>query len=90
MKNGLWQNRVICLALAILLLLVFATLGHDCHHEQCPICYLTASFRFTMALLALALPLPLLSCKAFATGEMQDDMAGKELTLVALKVKLSD
>ena len=90
MKNGLWRNRGICLALAILLLLVFCTLGHDCHHEKCPICYLTASFRFTMALLALVSPLPLLSCGAFAAGEMQGCTAGKEHTLVALKVKLSD
>lgn len=89
MNRRSWRNRGLCVALAVFLLLVFCTAGHDCHHDDCPVCLLAASFRLTLGLIALTLGL---FCLRYAhlCVDTQRFVAGRGASLVALKVKLSD
>ncbi len=84
-----WLKRGICVALAVLMLLIFCAVGHDCHHDHCPMCMLTASFRLTLGLAALAFGLFCLRCWHLMV-DVQRIAAGRGSSLVALKVKLSD
>lgn len=89
MNMRFWLKRATCVALVIVLLLAFCAMGHDCHHEDCPLCLLTASFRLTLGLAALAIGLFCLCCwQGFA--DEQRNVAGREESLVALKVKLTN
>lgn len=89
MNMRFWLKRATCVALVIVLLLAFCAMGHDCHHEDCPVCLLTASFRLTLGLKALAIGLFCLRCwQGFA--DEQRHVAGREESLVALKVKLTN
>lgn len=83
------SKRAFCVALALLLLLIFCAVGHDCHHDHCPVCMLTASFRLTLGLTALLFGLFCLQCIGLPLG-MQNIAPGRGGTLVSLKVKLSD
>lgn len=83
------SKRAFCMVLALLLLLIFCAVGHDCHHEHCPVCMLTASFRLTLGLTALIFGLFCLQCIGFPVGT-QNVALGRGGTLVSLKVKLSD
>jgi glutamate synthase domain-containing protein 2 len=73
----------------LLLVMVFCAVGHDCHHEDCPVCLLTASFRLTLGLTALAIDM-FCQCCWHLSEDVQQNAAGRGVTLVALKVKLSD
>lgn len=89
MNERLWLKRAMCVGLVVFLLLIFCAVGHDCHHDDCPVCLLTASFRLTLGLTALTFGLFCLQylCLPIRT---QIIAAGRGGTLVALKVKLSD
>lgn len=89
MNKRSWLNRGFCVALAVLMLLIFCAVGHDCHHDHCPVCLLTASFGLTLGLVALAFGLFCLRCWHL-TADVQRTAAGRGDSLVALKVKLSD
>jgi hypothetical protein len=89
MNMRFWLKRATCVALVIVLLLAFCAMGHDCHHEDCPVCTLAASFRLTLGLTALAIGLFCLRCWHFPE-DAQRDAAGRGVTLVALKIKLSN
>lgn len=84
-----WLKRASCVALVVLLLLVFCAVGHKCHHDDCPVCMLAASFRLTLGLATLVLGLFCLRCWQLI-ADAQHKAAGRGDTLVALKVKLSD
>ena len=90
MNERLWLKRAICVGLVAFLLLIFCAVGHDCHHDDCPVCMLTASFRLTVGLMAIVFGLFCLQCGAGLPADTQLDATGREGTLVALKVKLSD
>ena len=83
------SKRGLCVALVIFLLLIFCAVGHDCHHDDCPMCLLTASFRLTLGLTALILGLSCLRCSGILLG-MRQTIPGRGGTLVSLKVKLSN
>lgn len=89
MNERLWLKRTICVGLVVFLLLIFCAVGHDCHHDDCPVCMLTASFRLTLGLVTLVFGLFCLRylCLLIRT---QTTAVGRGGTLVALKVKLSD
>ena len=89
MNKRYWLKRVFCIALVALLLLVFCAVGHKCHHDDCPVCLLTASFRLTLGLTALLFGLFCLQCIGLPLGT-QNVASGRGGTLVSLKVKLSD
>ena len=90
MNKRIWLNRVICMALAVLLLLVLCVAGHDCHRDECPVCLLTASFKLTLGLVACMFALsPVQQYIGFAEYDKQY-VADKGSSLVTLKVKLSD
>ncbi len=89
MNERLWLKRAICVCLVVFLLLVFCAVGHDCHHDDCPVCLLTASFRLTFGLAALIFGLFCLQCTGIPAG-VQAAASGRGGTLVSLKVKLSD
>lgn len=90
MNKQSWRKRVLCVALAVLLLLIFCTVGHDCHYDDCPVCLLAASFRLTLGMAVLALGIFSLRWVLCSCAHMQHCTAGKDATLVSLKVKLSD
>ena len=83
------SKRGLCVVLVIFLLLIFCAVGHDCHHDDCPMCLLTASFRLTLGLLVLSFGLFCLRCSGILLG-MRQTAPGRGGTLVSLKVKLSD
>ena len=89
MNMRIWLTRVTCLGLVIVLLLAFSVMGHCCHHDDCPVCMLAASFRLTLGLVALAIGLFCLRCWHLMEN-VQRDAAGRGASLVALKVKLSN
>ena len=89
MNMRLWLRRATCVALVIVFLLAFCVMGHDCHHDDCPVCLLTASFRLTFGLAALIFGLFCLQCTGIPAG-VQAAASGRGGTLVSLKVKLSD
>lgn len=89
MNRRSWMRRVCCVALVFFLLLVFCAVGHECHHDNCPVCLLAASFRLTLGLAALAMGLFCLRCWHLIE-DVQRNAAGRGASLVALKVKLSD
>ena len=89
MNKRHWLKRVFCIALVALLLLVFCAVGHKCHHDDCPVCLLAASFRLTLGLVTLACGLSCLRCWHLI-ADVQRKAASRGGTLVALKVKLSD
>lgn len=89
MNKRSWQRRAVCMVLVVLLLLVFCAVGHKCHHDDCPVCMLAASFRLTLGLATLVLGLFCLRCWQLI-ADAQHKAAGRGDTLVALKVKLSD
>ena len=84
-----WLKRSGCILLVALLLLIFCAVGHDCHHEQCPVCLLSASFRMTMGLLILAFGWLFVQCRHVLV-DAPCAATGIGASLVALKVKLSD
>lgn len=90
MNKRSWLKRTICAALVVCLLLIFCAVGHKCHHDQCPVCMLTASFGLAWGLLALAVGLSFLLLAFRIPEKTQPCGTGREGTLVALKVKLSD
>lgn len=83
------SKRALCVALVIFLLLIFCAVGHNCHHDDCPMCLLTASFRLTLGLVTLAMGLFCLRCWHLKEN-VQREAAGRGASLVALKVKLSN
>ena len=90
MKKRLWLKRAILIGLVVCLLLIFSSVSHSCDHSHCPVCLLTATFRLSMGLTALWLGLiflPKLMCRL---GISHSRAEGREETLVAWKVKLSD
>lgn len=89
MNMRLLLQRAICILLVIVLLLSFCVMGHKCHHEDCPVCLLTASFRLTLGLAALTIGLFCLRCRNIF-ADVQRDAAGRRASLVALKVKLTN
>ena len=89
MNKRSWQRRAVSMVLVVLLLLVFCAVGHKCHHDDCPVCMLVASFRLTLGLATLVLGLFCLRCWQLI-ADAQHKAAGRGDTLVALKVKLSD
>ena len=89
MNKRAWQRRAVSMVLVVLLLLVFCAVGHKCHHDDCPVCMLAASFRLTLGLATLVLGLFCLRCWQLI-ADAQHKAAGRGDTLVALKVKLSD
>ena len=84
------SRQVFCLLLAVILLLIFCAVGHDCHHDQCPVCMLTASFKLTLGAFALMFARSLLQQYIGIAEDMHQYTADKGGNLVALKVKLSD
>lgn len=89
MNKTRWLKRISCVALVIFLLLIFCAVGHECHHDSCPVCLLAASFRLTLGSAVLALVPPCLTCVCL-WASAQSAAAGRGVSLVALKVKLSD
>ena len=89
MNKRSWQRRAVSMVLVVLLLLVFCAVGHKCHHDDCPVCMLAASFRLTLGLATLVLGPFRLRCWQLI-ADVQHKAAGRGDTLVALKVKLSD
>lgn len=89
MDKRSWLKRAACVGLVLLLVMVFCAVGHDCHHDDCPVCLLTASFRLTLGLTVLVMGLFCLRCWHLLE-DAQRNAAGRGVTLVALKVKLSD
>ena len=89
MKKCSWLKRALGVALVVFLLLIFCAVGHDCHHDQCPVCMLTASFGLTLGLMAFVFGLFCLRYLCL-TARAQTVVVGRGGTLVALKVKLSD
>ena len=90
MNEHSWKKRAICIGLVVFLLLIFCAVGHDCHHDQCPVCMLTASFKLTLGALALMFARSLLQQFIGVAEDMHQYTADKGGNLVALKVKLSD
>ena len=90
MDKRFWQKRVFCMMLIVFLLLIFCSVGHSCHREDCPVCLLTATFKLSPGLCALTLGLVLLPRFLCHFGRANILIACGEETLVALKVKLSD
>ena len=90
MNQCSWLKRAMCVCLVACLLLIFGAVGHECRHDQCPVCMLTASFRLTWGLLALAVGLSFLLLAFHFSEKLQPCATEREGTPVALKVKLSD
>lgn len=90
MNRRVWRKRAICVALVVFLLLIFCAATHSCDHSHCPVCMLTAAFRLSLGLMALALGLVFLPCFAHRLTDLCVKAKGGDSTLVALKVKLSD
>ena len=90
MNRRVWWKQAVCIALAVLLLLIFCWVGHSCDHSHCPVCLLTATFRLSMSLTALWLGLIFLPKLMRRLGISHSQTEGREETLVAWKVKLSD
>ena len=83
------SRQTFCFLLVVLLLLIFCAVGHDCQHDECPVCMLTASFKLTLGALAFLCVRLVLQHIGLAE-ELALYAANKGSTLVALKVKLSD
>lgn len=83
-------KRAFCICMALLLLLIFCAVGHSCHHDHCPVCILTATFRLGLGLVALAFGMVFLPRFACRLTDAYVPKAGGICSLVALKVKLSD
>lgn len=90
MNKRYWLKRAFCMALVVLLLLIFCAVGHRCHHDRCPVCMLTASFGLTWGLLSLTAGLSFLLVAFRIPEQLQPDATKRESTPVALKVKISD
>ena len=90
MDKRFWQKRALCMMLIVFLLLIFCSVGHSCHREDCPVCLLTATFKLSLGLYTLALGLVFMPRFARYFGKTNAIIACGEETLVALKVKLSD
>lgn len=90
MDRRLWCKRAICVALAVFLLLIICSAGHSCHHDHCPVCVLTAAFRLSLGLAALAPGIVLLPGCVRCFTNLCAKAKGGASNLVALKVKLSD
>ena len=90
MNIQLNSKQAFCLVLAVMLLLIFCAAGHACHHDQCPVCMLTASFKLTLGTFALMFARSLLQQYIGFAEDMYQYTADKGGNLVALKVKLSD
>ncbi len=87
------RTRAICLMLSLVLLLIFCSVGHECHgeamDEHCPVCLILSAWKLALpGLLALAGAV----CLCFTALRIARQEADREekATLVALKVKLSN
>lgn len=90
MNRRLWQKRAMCVALVVFLLLIFCSVSHSCDHSHCLVCMLTAAFRLSLGLAALALGFVFSPGFVHHLAGLCAKAKGGECTLVALKVKLSD
>lgn len=90
MKISPALRRTAGLLLVVFLLLIFCGSGHSCHHPECPVCLLTAAFRLSMGLAALALGFVFSPGLGRRILEVCAKAKGGASSLVALKVKLSD
>lgn len=90
MNRHFLLKRAVCIGLVVLLLLIFCGSGHSCHHPECPVCLLTAAFRLSVGLAALALGFVFSPGFGHHVLGICAKAKGGASSLVALKVKLSD
>lgn len=84
------SRQVLCLLLIVILLLIFCAVGHDCHHDECPVCMLTAAFKLTLGIFMLTLAQSLYQQYIGLAEDLYTYSADDAGNLVSLKVKLSD